>query len=41
MFITETQQICLKFPKRSSGYKIKKASLTAGCVTKHPPPVTV
>lgn len=29
MFITETQQICLKCPKWYSGYKIKKAPMTA------------
>lgn len=36
MFITETQQICMKFPKWYSGYKIKKASPTAGCYKASP-----
>lgn len=41
MFIMETQQICMKFPKWYSGYKIKKASQTAGCLTTLLLPVTI
>lgn len=41
MFIMETQQICLKCPKWYSGYKIKKAPMTAGWLTEQPSLVIV